>query len=576
MRTGRLPRLLIGVATIGLACTGSIEGGGKSTGPGTGPDDMDPPVVTNPNPPKPPKPGETPNLAGAMPLRRLTIFEFNNTIRDLLGDSTSPASGGALAVDLPTAVGYASGAKVVTSVDARQFLDLSQKVGNGDIKLENILPAGCVTPTATAEEGCAKQFITKFGLRAFRRPLVTDEETDLQNLYKAQRAAPISGTYQEAIRVVIAGFLQSPNFLYRWELSGKPIEDGVLVRLNSFEIASRLSYFFWASMPDNALFDAAGRNELQSPDRIAQEAKRLMGDAKFKDGLRDFSLQWLAVTGLPTMEKDGTFANYNAQVGQAMLDETTEFFTGLLYGAKATGKLTDLFGSNVTTVSGPLAKLYGVSGATGDEPKSVTLPQDQRAGILTQGAFLAAHADADYSHPVKRGVHVLHNVLCIDIPGPDNVDVPPLMERKQGQTTRARYEEATEGKALCMGCHDRINPVGFAFEQYDAVGQFRTLEDTLKVDASGTVPLPSGDLSFTSGVDFARKLAATKEVQSCMSKQWLRYVLRRMEVADEAGSFEQALTDFSKSQWDLRELLVSTTKTVAFTHRKPQPGEGSK
>jgi hypothetical protein len=299
-----------------------------------------------------------------------------------------------------------------------------------------------------------------------------------------------------------------------------------------------------------------------------------MGDVKFKDGLRDFSLQWLAVSGLPTMEKDAVFTNYNVEVGQAMLNETTDFFTGLLYGSKATGKLQELFTSNVTTVGGPLAKIYGVSGVTGDQPQPTTLPMDQRAGILTQAAFLATHADADYSHPVKRGVHVLHNVLCINIPGPDNVVVPPLKERKQGQTTRQRYEEAVAGNAVCLGCHDRINPVGFAFEQYDAVGQFRTLEDTLKVDASGTVPLPSGDLSFTSGVDFARKLASTKEVQGCMSKQWLRYILRRMEVDDEAGSFERALADFSKSQWDLRELLVATTKTVAFTHRKPQPGEG--
>lgn len=567
----------MGVAFVGLGCTGSIEGG-KTTG--GGPDGTNKPPIdeTKPVTPKPPAPGETPNLAGAMPLRRLTIFEFNNTIRDLLGDSSSPASGGAVAVDLPTAVGYASGAKIVTSVDARQFLDLSQKLGNnGTLKLDTLLPPGCAAPAAAAEDGCAKTFIEKFGLRAFRRPLLADEQQDLHKLYTTQRAMPISASFQDAIRVVIAGILQSPYFLYRWELGGKPIEDGVLVRLNSYEIASRLSYFFWASMPDEALFAAAGRNELQSPERIGQEAKRLMGDAKFKDGLRDFSLQWLAVSGLPTLEKDPTFENYNAAVGEAMLNETTDFFTSLLYGSGATGKLSALFTSTTSTVNGPLAKLYGVTGVPAEGTKAVTLPAEQRAGILLQGAFLATHADADYSHPVKRGVHVLHNVLCIDIPGPDNVDVPPLKERKQGQSTRGRYEEATAGNAVCMGCHDRINPVGFAFEQYDAVGQFRTHEDmTLKVDASGTVPLPSGDLSFTSGVDFVKKIASTKEVQGCMSKQWLRYVLRRMEVADEAGSFERALSAFSGSDWDLRELLVATTKTVAFTHRKPQPGEGQK
>jgi hypothetical protein len=575
MRTGRLPRLLIGVAVIGLGCTGTIDGG-KTGGGDNRPDD----TVDNPDDPKPmpPKPGETPNLAGVMPLRRLTIFEYNNTVRDLLGDGSSPASGGAVAVDLPTAVGFVNGAKITTSVDARQFLDLSQKLGDMDAaKLATLLPDGCGAAAASAEDGCARNFIKKFGLRAYRRPLVTDEENDLYKLYTTQRSAPISATFPEAIKVLIAGMLQSPYFLYRWELADKPQEaGGGLVRLNSYEIASKLSYFFWASMPDQALFDAAARNDLQSVERIGQEAKRLMGDAKFKDGLRDFSLQWLAVSGLPTMEKDGAFENYTAQVGEAMLNETTDFFVNLMFGSQATGKLEALFTSTATTINGPLAKLYGVNGVTGDAAKSATLPAAQRAGILTQGAFLAAHADADYSHPVKRGVHVLHNVFCIDIPGPDDIEVPPLKEREPGQTTRKRYEDAIAGKQICASCHNTINPVGFAFEQYDAVGQFRTEEDKQPVDASGKLTLTSGDLVFKDGLEFNKKLPQVPEVQKCMSKQWLRYAMRRMEVPEEAGSFERIYDAFSKSSFDLRELLVATTKQIAFTHRKPQPGEGQK
>jgi hypothetical protein len=524
----------------------------------------------------PPKPGETPNLAGAMPLRRLTIFEYNNTIRDLLGDGSSPASGGALSVDLPTAVGFASGAKIVTSVDARQFLDLSTKLGEAaGAKLATLLPANCASPAANAEEGCAKQFIKSFGLRAFRRPLVAAEEMDLYKLYAAQRAMPIGAPYLEAIRMVIAGMLQSPYFLYRWELGTAPQMDGnLLVKFNSYEVASRLSYFFWASMPDTALFEAAGRNELQNPDRIAMEARRLMTDAKFKDGLRDFSLQWLAVGGLPTMEKDATFDKYSPEVGEAMLNETASFFSNLLMGKDATGKLEALYTSPQTTVSGPLAKLYGMGNATGDGDRPVTLPAGERAGILTQAAFLSAHADADYSHPVKRGVHALHNVFCIDIPGPDNVEVPPLAERKSGQTTRKRYEEAIAGKAICASCHDRINPVGFAFEQYDAVGQYRTTEDGQPVDASGTLSLTSGEIRFKTGVEFAKQLPSLPEVRDCMSRQFLRYVMRRKEVKEEEGSFKEALEAFAKSNYDMRELLVATTKTRAFTHRQPQPGEG--
>jgi Protein of unknown function (DUF1592)/Protein of unknown function (DUF1588)/Protein of unknown function (DUF1595)/Protein of unknown function (DUF1585) len=574
-RTGRLPRLLMGVALVGSGCTGTI-GAGRTTGPDGTPVD-DPgngggPVNTGPKP-EPPKPGETPNLAGPMPLRRLTIFELNNTIRDLLGDASNPGS--TLAVDLPSAVGYGAGAKIVTSVDARAFLDLSTKLTDTlAAKVASLLPQGCSAPAASAEDGCAKTFIKQFGLRAYRRPLQSDEEADLYALYTKQRSAEIGANFLDSIRVLVTGMLQSPYFLYRWELGGAPQKDGVLVKLNSYEIASRLSYYLWASMPDTALFDAAGRNELQTPEQISAQARRLMTDAKFKDGLSDFSQQWLGVVGLPTLEKDESFTAYTAEVGQSMLDETANFFASLMFGPQANGKLNDLYASNKTVVDDKLAKFYGVT--AGSDGKA-TFKDTERAGILTQAAFIAAHSDGDYPHPVKQGVHVLRNVFCQDIPGPpDGLVIPPLAERKMGDTTRARFEAAVAGKDICLSCHSLINPTGFAFEIYDAVGQYRTNEDGQKIDASGSVKLPSGTLTFNDGIELSKQIAQTAEARDCMSRQWLRYVLRRMETPDEAGSFKLALADFEKAGYDLRELMVSTTKTRAFTHRQPQEGEGSK
>lgn len=576
-RTGKLARLLVGASLLGSACTGSIAGGPNNPNdppdePGTGGGGSTP---TGPKP-APPKAGETPNLAGAMPLRRLTQFELNNTLRDLLGDTSN--AGDKLAVDLPTAVGYSTGAKIVTSVDARAFLDLSTTLSEAvAAKLTSLLPQGCSAPATSAEEGCAGKFIDEFGLRAYRRPLAADERTDLVTLYKKQRTTEIGATFLEAVRTLISAMLQSPYFLYRWELGTAPQMDGVLVKLNSYEVASRLSYFFWASMPDAKLFEAAGANGLQTPDQIATAARRLMSDNKFKDGLRDFSVQWLGVTGMSTLEKDESFTNYSAEVGQAMEDETVAFFTRLMFGAGATGKLEDLYTSTKSTVSPALAKLYGVT-AAGDG--SATFKATERSGILTQGAFLTAHADPDGSHPVKRGVHVLRNVLCRDIPGPpDGLTIPPLPERQAGQTTRQRFEAGTSISMVCASCHIQggINGVGFAFETYDAVGQYRTTEDGKMVDASGKLPLqPSGELTFKDAVELSKGLATSEEVRGCMSKQWLRYVLRRMEVSDEKGSFESALDEFAKSGYDLRELMVATTKTRAFTHRQPQPGEGQK
>jgi hypothetical protein len=578
-RTGKLPRLLMGLAVFGFGCTGSIAGGDGKTNrpddpsnPGGGGGSAGGPVNTGPKP-MPPKPGETPDLAGPMPLRRLTIFEYNNSVRDLLGDMSNP--GANLAVDLPSAVGYGAGAKIVTSVDARAFLDLSGKLTETLAqKLTSLLPQGCSAPAASAEDGCARQFIKQFGLRAYRRPLAADEEGDLYTLYSKERSAEVGANFLDAIRGLVSGILQSPYFLYRWELGGAPQKDGVLVKLNSYEIASRLSYYFWATMPDTALFDAAGRNELQTPEQISAQARRMMMDAKFKDGLTDFSQQWLGEVGLPTLEKDGSFTAYTAEVGQSMMDETANFFASLMFGPQASGKLTDLYGSNKTVVDAKLAKFYGIT--AGSDGKASFNPAE-RAGILTQAGFVTSHADADYPHPVKRGVHVLRNVLCQDIPGPpDGLVIPPLTERKMGDTTRGRFEAAVAGKEICLTCHHVINPTGFAFEIYDAVGQYRTMEDGLKVDASGTLELPSGNLTFKDAVDLSKQLSQTTEARDCMSKQWLRYVLRRMETSDEAGSFKLALADFEKSGYDLRELMVSTTKTRAFTHRQPQEGEGSK
>jgi hypothetical protein len=571
--------LAASLAAVG--CTGSIGEANLAGTPGPGPTEpggRTPPGMVQPTPPSEPGfgPGAAAESAGPQPLRRLTLFEYNNTVRDLLGDTTAPAREGALAVDLPTAVGFVNGARITTSNDASQFLDISQKLSEGAAgKLAMLLPQGCATPAAGAEEDCARRFIKQFGLRAFRRPLVAEEEADLFALYSQQRMPPVGATFPEAIRALIGGMLQSPFFLYRWELAEAPQRDGDLFRLNSYEVASRLSYFLWATMPDARLFEAAARNELQAPARIADEARRMMTDPKFKDGIRDFTLQWMKVEGLPDMEKDASFANYTPEVGRAMLDETAEFMIGLMVGPQATGKLEDLFSSPTSYLDGKLAKLYGVSNVTGDGLRPAMLNADQRAGILTQGAFLSAHSDADYTHPVKRGVHVLHAVLCRDIPPPDDVMVPPLPERIEGQTTRERFETFTAG-GVCEACHSQINPIGFAFESYNTVGEFRTTEENKPVNPAGVLALGNGQISFKNAVELSRALSKADEVRDCMSRQWLRYVVHRAEVKEEEGSLKNLLDAFAKSGYDLRELLVAVTKTRAFTHRQPLEGEGQK
>jgi len=557
---------------LAAGCTGAINGTAGRGGGGDDPENGTGPGKTGPGTnPTPVSPTEKTNLAGPRPLRRLTLFEYKNTIRDLLAVPTPGRAG--FSVDIASTGGFVSGAKITSSVDAKQFVDASDQLATAAVaRFADLMPRGCAAPAPAAEEDCAKQFIKQFGLRAYRRPPTAREESELLGFYRQLRGPEITATFTDAIKEMIAAIIQSPGFLYRWELGEAPIKDGPLYRLNNWEIASALSYFLWASMPDAALFTAAQNGELQSPERVADQARRMLMDAKARDGVRDFHLQWLDAEGLPDMQKDPAFTSYSPEVAQAMLNETGELAASILLGPQATGKLSDLFSTPSSFLDARLARHYGAMNVTGDNLRPVALNPAERAGLLTQGSFLAAHADADVSHPVKRGVHVLRNVLCIDLPDPSGLDIPVLPEPRAGQTTRERY--AAHAQGFCASCHNKIDGVGFAFENYDATGKFRTMEQNKVVDSSGTVPLPSGELTFDKGIDFIRALADTKELRECVSRQWVRYVLRRTEVPEEAGTAQALATAFEKSSFDVRELLVALTTTRAFTHRKPGLDEG--
>ena len=575
----------LGLAAAGLlvlGCTGSVDKGGDQggsngsngsesmpgSGRGSGGSSTDPT-----SPPPPVDPAETTNLAGPRPLRRLTLLEYSNTIRDLLGESMPAGRGSGFSVDIASAAGFVTGSKITSSVDAKQFVDASERLASSAVaRFAEILPEGCHPAPAASEEDCAKRFIQQFGLRAYRRPPTADEEKELLDFYQTLRGPEVGANFQDAIKELIAGIIQSPNFLYRWELAGEPIKDGPLFRLDGWEMASRLSYFLWASMPDNALFEAAASGELDSPGRIAEQARRMLGDAKAKDAVRDFHLQWLGVEGLPDLQKDPSFTNYSPETAASMLDETAELASAILLGPDATGKLEDLFSASSSVIDARLARVYGVDDVSGDDLRKVALDPGERAGLLTHGSFLAAHADADVSHPVKRGVHVLRQVLCVELPDPDGLEIPELPEPQPGQTTRERY--AAHAQGFCATCHDKIDGVGFAFENYDATGAFRTTEQGRPIDSSGKVSLPSGDITFQKGIDFIKAVSTTEELRDCVAKQWLRYVLRRTEVPEEEGSIKALASAFEESGFDVRELLVAVTQTRAFTHRKPGDGEG--
>jgi hypothetical protein len=465
--------------------------------------------------------------------------------------------------------GYTTGAAITTATDVRKLLDGADRLVVAAMpNLAAQVP--CIKDPAAAEP-CARQFITQFGRRAFRRRLVDEEINRWLGLYNAQRDPAVGANFSDAIRGLTIALLQSPNFLYRRELTpGAAIKEGNFVRFNSYEMASRLSYSFWATMPDDRLFELAEAGKLQTAQAIQAEARRLLLHPKAKDVYADFATQWLNLAPVVSSLKAEAL-KFTPEVGKAMLAETGAFLSDIFMAPNATGRMDQLFTSNKTFADGTLAAIYGLSGVTGNSLSPVTLDPKQRSGLFTQLSFLTMHGDSEGSFPTRRGAEVLRRVLCLDIEIPPNLVVPDVKPPSPGVTTRQRFEE--HSKNPCASCHTLLDPIGFAFENYDGIGRYRTTDNGQPVDASGTLQLGSGSVKFKDAVELMRGLAAAEEVRSCMATQWTRYLLRREETKGDMPSLGAIQKVFRDSSYDMRELLVAIVSSDAFMRRTPAAGE---
>lgn len=539
------------------ATTGGSSGSGAGGGPGTGSVGG---AVT---------PGD-PNAAGVLPLRRLTVREYRNTIRDLLGDSTSLGAGelasepddltnNAFPFRQPTLMGKA---------EADDFQGAAELlVRNLGTRISSILP--CTPANAGAEAGCATQFINTFGGKAYRRPLTTAEAANLMALYQTGRST-LGLDFNGAVGLLVETMLQAPAFLYHWEIDpGAAIREGNVIRLGNYQLASRLSYYLWGSMPDAALFTAAAEGKLATADGVREQAERMLRDTKAQDMVADFIVDWLDVNTLSIRPKDPAFyPSWNAELATAMENEVRSFSTSVVFG---TGLLRDLLTSTKTSVNQLLAGVYGVSGVTGTAPKAVTLSATERAGILTMGGFLAAHGVANGSSPVMRGHGIYSRLMCGTVPDPPNV-VPPAKPPTPGLTTRQRFEEHDMNP--CTGaCHAIMDPIGYAFEHYDGIGRYRTTDQNLSVDSSGSITLDGEKKTFTDAVGLAGLLAGSAQVQACLTKQLVRYALNRWDTAADAASIQAADAAFKTGGLDIRTLITNIATTRTFRYRTAAAGE---
>jgi hypothetical protein len=497
-----------------------------------------------------------PLVPGRAPLRRLSSVEYDNTVRDLLGDTTRPA----LQFDADTlADGFTNNAdtqNVGTSL-AQEYLTAAETLSvNATKDLQGFM--GC--DAVAAGDTCVRAFITRFGQRAWRRPLTSDEVATLDAVYTQGR---MDFDVPTSVQMVVQVMLTSPNFLYRVE-HGVPSVGAAatVVPLTSWEMASRLSYFLLGSMPDDALFTAAAENELTTPDQIAAQARRLLAatDGPVTDRVAQFFTEWLHLSTLPTLQKDETtFPSFTPTLGAAMLLETQTFVKRTLFGGP--GDLETLLTAPYTYAPAEVAQLYGA--APPDATGKVTLDPTERAGLLTEPGLLATFAEGDTTDPVHRGLFVLEDLLCGSVPPPPpNVNVtPPTIT--PGTTARERFAQH-DAVAGCSTCHAFMDPIGLAFENYDGIGKWRTTESGLPIDASGMLTGTDVDGPFVGVVQLAKKLASSQQVAACAVRQLFRFGFGRYETPEDAPTLTALAASFHTSREQVIELLVAMTQVPTF------------
>ncbi|MGK3999374.1 DUF1592 domain-containing protein [Sorangium sp. So ce1024] len=548
------PRMLL--AAIALSSAAACSGAARDPGGSSVVDDPGTDVQCTPGVSAP----------GPMPrLTRLTHAQYDNTIRDLFGKDMR-ASASFLAD--PAFEGFNNNARALTVSDrlARDYRRAAEAIAEDAVVdravLDSILPC---TPEGDGA-ACARKFIQQLGKRVYRRPLTAEQEEAYVAAFARGNGLFESGTpFEQGVRHVIEAMLQSPHFLYRVELS-EELDGERIIPLDGYEIATRLSYLLWNSLPDDALLEAAEGGALGTPAGIEAEARRMLADPRAASVLTDFHDQWLQVSRYDDLMKDpALYPDFDASVSSAMKAETRRFIEHVVLEMEADYEA--LMTAPIGFVNDRLAPIYGVEGSFTSELVETPLDPNVRAGLLTQAGFLSSHAFFNKTSPIHRGVFIQRQILCADLPDPPaNIDteLPPL----QGEirTTRDQVEAHTSPKA-CDFCHSKINPPGFAFEHFDAVGRYRADEGGEPIDASGTIKVGATEMRFDGAIDLVKQLAQSPVAERCYLTNWYRYGNARQLAPEDACTIEELDAKLVQSGYNIKELLVALTQTKTFRYR---------
>jgi hypothetical protein len=509
---------------------------------------------------------QSPAAAPSAMLRRLTHSQYNNTVRDLLGDQTAPASQFP-PEDFVDGFKDQYNAQSLSPLLAEAYSTAAEKVAHNAFR--NGDTHGLIPCKPSAE--CRGKFVQSFGLRAFRRPLDSGEVQRYTRLFSSEP------DFMKGAQMVVEAMLQSPNFLFRLDATTNP-------KWKPYAAASRLSYLLWDSMPDAALMEAAATGEFSTPAAVEKMARRMLQDPRAHQALDEFTSEWLRFDRVLTSSRDRRrYPKFSRETAVAMTEEARQFVADLVWNDR---NFMEAFTANYGFVNADLAAIYGVPAPAQEFVRTDFPLQSERAGLLGQALFLALSAKPDDTSLTGRGLFVREQFLCQHVPPPPasvNTNLAPSTEAHP-QTNRGRMSEH-ESNPACATCHNLIDPIGFGFEKFDAVGARRDKYELrfygghevdgkrpppksvqLAMDTNGFVAgLP--DSHFSSPRELGAVLAKAPQCQECLVKQYFRYTSGRMETAADYPVIQRALEQFRNSQFRFQELIIAIARGREF------PGE---
>jgi hypothetical protein len=506
---------------------------------------------------------------GPAPLRRLTNSEYLNALHDLF--PTLSVQLPALPADL-TVNGFDNAAEAQEPSDV--LIARYEGIANLIAQTATASPAsvsalvGCTDWSTPAKAtACATQFLAQTGRRVFRRPLTADESSRLLLRFQAWQGAV---DFVGAVELTLSTMLQSPQFIYRAEPIPAGLKAGSVIPVDSYALASRLSFFLWESAPDDELLGAASRDELSTDEQLRGQAERMLGDDRAKRAFWTFAREWLGLDRILLSEssvRTGVDPQWTTAT-QASANRETELFVENILGQG--GTLRDLLTSRRAWVDGEMSRVYGLPAPS--DPSAwaeVSLPESERAGLYTRVAYLAGYSHAGATSPPVRGNAIELRLLCalpVSPPPGANLSQPMAAPDAGPQTNRTLFDERTSPPA-CQACHVALNGLGFGLENYNAAGHYQTTDNGLPVDATGAIHGTDVDGPFTGGVELSAALSRSATVHTCATTELVRYAFGRAPAPVEVPTIAQLSKDFLQSGGDLRALMIEVILAPSFRMR---------